>query len=296
MLDAKLRAFAAVARTGSFSHAAQELFISQPAVSKHVAALEAELGGMLVVRGRRGTTLTPAGEQLADYVLRAEALLASGVRAAEAQRDGQLGALALVASGIPGTYLLPTLLARFHAENPGVEIAFQLSTSSGALEIVRAHQAELGVIGGLVVPPELESEALVEDEIVLVGPPSLGGRRLTSAALAEQTWIYREEGSATRAAVEAARWEAGLHVSRTLELPSWEAVKLTVASGAGITAISRFALDLELRSGSLVVLDVPRWRLRRVISAVRARDIPLGGPAESFLALLRSELVSSTSP
>jgi DNA-binding transcriptional LysR family regulator len=292
MLDAKLRAFAAVARTGSFSHAAQELFISQPAVSKHVAALEADLAAPLVIRGRRGTTLTPAGEQLADFVLRAEALLANAVRMVEAQRDGQVGALSLVASGIPGTYLLPKLIARFHAENPGVEISFQVSTSGGALDVVRAHRAELGVIGGLVVPPELASEGLLEDEIVLVGSPSLGGRRLTPAALAEQTWIYREEGSATRAAVEAARWEAGLRVSRSLELPSWEAVKLAVASGAGVAAISRLALELELRAGSLVVLDVPRWRLRRLISVVLAREVPLGKPAESFLELLRAELAS----
>jgi DNA-binding transcriptional LysR family regulator len=292
MLDSRLRAFAALARTGSFSRAAEQLFISQPAVSKHVAALEAELAAQLVIRGRRGTTLTPAGEELADFVLRAEALLANGLRAAEARRDGQIGALALVASGVPGTYLLPVLLARFHTENPGVEIAFELSTSAGALDVVRAHRAELGVIGGLVVPPELESEGLLEDEIVLVGPPTLGGRRLTPAALAEQTWIYREEGSATRAAVEAARWEAGLHVSQVLELPSWEAVKLAVASGAGITAISRLALELELRAGSLVVLDVPRWRLRRLISVVRARDVPLGGPAEGFLELLRAELAN----
>jgi DNA-binding transcriptional LysR family regulator len=292
MLDSRLRAFAAVARTGSFSRAAEELFVSQPAVSKHVAALEAELGAPLLIRGRRGTTLTPAGEELADVALRAEALLAKGLRAAEAQRDGRIGALALVASGVPGTYLLPGLIARFHAENPGVELSFQLSTSGGALEIVRAHQAELGLIGGLLVPPELESEPLVEDDIVLIGSPKLGGRRLSPAQLADETWIYREEGSATRAAVEAARWEAGLHVSRSLELPSWEAVKLAVASGAGIAAISRLAVDVELRAGTLVVLDVRQWRLRRLISVVRARDVPLGGPAESFLELLRAELAS----
>ena len=82
-VEARLRAFAAVARQRSFSRAAEELFVSQPAVSKHVASLEAELGKQLVVRDRRALTLTPAGEVLADYVLRAEALLALG----EEERD-----------------------------------------------------------------------------------------------------------------------------------------------------------------------------------------------------------------
>lgn len=290
MLEARLRAFAAVARRGSFSRAAEDLFISQPAVSKHVASLETELGTQLVERRRRGTTLTPAGELLADHVLRAEALLANGRRAVEASRDGHLGTLSLAASGIPGTYLIPPLLARFHEEHSAVAIDFELSTSGGALELVRAHRAELGVIGGLVVPPELESEALVEDDIVLVGPLSLGGRRLKPRDVSELTWIYREEGSATRAAVETARWEAGLHMSRSLELPSWEAVKLAVARGAGVAAVSRFALELELQAGILVVLDLPRWRVGRMISAVYTRDVPLGLAAERFLELLRTEL------
>ena len=270
--------------------AAEELFISQPAVSKHVASLEAELGAQLVERRRRGATLTPAGELLADHVLRAESLLANGRRAVEAGRDGHLGTLSLTASGIPGTYLLPPLLARFHEDHAAIAIDFQLSTSGGALELVRAHSTELGVIGGLVVPPELADEPLVEDEVVLVGPPALGGRRLKPRELAKLTWIYREEGSATRAAVETARWEAGLHEGRMLQLPSWEAVKLAVARGAGIAAISRFALDLELDAGALVILDLPRWRVRRMISAVYTRDIPLGPAAERFLELLRTEL------
>jgi DNA-binding transcriptional LysR family regulator len=139
----------------------------------------------------------------------------------------------------------------------------------------------------MTVPPELESEPLTEDDVVLVGPPSIGGRRLRPKELESWTWISREEGSSTRAAVEAARWLIGLRSMRTLELPSWEAVKLAVANGAGIAAISRFAVPLELRAGTLAVLDVPRWRLTRTISIVRARAVPLTPPAARFLQLLR---------
>jgi predicted ATPase/DNA-binding transcriptional LysR family regulator len=291
-VEARLRAFAAVARQRSFSRAAQELYVSQPAVSKHVASLEAELGKQLVVRGRREATLTPAGELLADYVLRAEALLTNAGRALAAGEDGASGTLSLAASGIPGTYLLPELLGRFADEQPGVEIDFQLSTSGGALELVRAHTVELGVVGGFVVPPELESEPLVEDDVVLVGPASLGGRRLRARELEGLTWVSREEGSATRAAVEASRWAIGLHAVRTLELPSWEAVKRAVASGAGIAAISRLAIELEVEAGMLAVLDVPRWRLTRTISVVTARDVPLTPPATRFVDLLRSGFAS----
>jgi LysR family transcriptional regulator, transcriptional activator of the cysJI operon len=295
-VEPRLRAFAALAREGSFSRAAKALYVSQPAVSKHVASLETELGTQLVVRGRPVATLTPAGAVLADYVLRAEALLANGRRALAAGADAEIGTLALAASGIPGTYLLPTLLARFHAQHPGIEIDFHLATSAGALEVVRAHRVEIAVVGGMTVPGELEAEPLVEDEVVLVGPPELGGRRIRLQDLEGLTWISREEGSATRAAVDAARWQIGFHAVRTLELPSWEAVKLAVAGGAGIAAISRFALELELEAKRLVTLDVPRWRLTRTIAAVTARDVPLTSPAERFLALIRAAFAPREEP
>jgi predicted ATPase/DNA-binding transcriptional LysR family regulator len=289
-LEARLRAFAALARRGSFSGAAEELYVSQPAVSKHLAALEAEVGKPLVARGRSGSPLTPAGELLAEYVLRAEALLANAKRSLGAGEEAETGTLALAASGVPGTYLLPDLVLAFHERYPRVELEFDVSTSAEALDAVRAHRAELGIVGGLEVPAELDSDALLDDEVLLVGPPALGGRRLRAKELEGLTWISRAEGSATRAAVETARWEMGLHAVRTVELPSWEAVKRVVAKGSGIAAISRLALDAELEAGTLVVLDVPRWRLTRTIALVRARDVPLTPPAERFVELLHERL------
>ena len=140
------------------------------------------------------------------------------------------------------------------------------------------------------MPLELDAEALTEDDVVIVGPPALGGSRVRPRDLERLTWISREEGSATRAAVETARWQLGLRAVRTLELPSWEAVKLAVASGAGVAAISRSAIKLELDAGTLVVLDLPRWRVTRTIAAVTAHDLPLTPPAARFLALLRETL------
>ena len=80
------------------------------------------------MRGRRASALTPAGEVLADYVLRAEALLANARRALAAGADAEIGTLALAASGIPGTYLLPALLSRFHEQHPGIQLDFQVAT------------------------------------------------------------------------------------------------------------------------------------------------------------------------
>lgn len=286
-LESRLRAFAAVARCGSFSRAATELFVSQPAISKQVALLEAELGRALVVRTARGAQLTEPGAVLAEYVLRAEALLANGRRALESAGDPGVGALTLAASGTPGIYLLPRLLAAFHELHPGVEIDYDLSESERALERVRAHKAELGIVGTFVLPPELDGELLLEDEIVLVGPPDLAGRRWRRRDLEAVTWVTRERGSATRAAGEAAALQLGLAIRRRLELVSWESVKLAVAGGGGVAAISRIAIDVELKAGTLAILDAPWWRSSRQMAIVYARDVPLTPPAERFLELVR---------
>jgi DNA-binding transcriptional LysR family regulator len=289
-LDARLRAFAGVARQGSFSLAATELHVSQPAISKHVAALEAELGVCLVERRRSGAVLTATGRVLADYVLRAEALLASAAQAVAAAEDPAAGTVTVVASGIPGEYLVPKFLATFRARHPQTNVRLQVTTSGDALALVRAHEVELAVIGGFSAPSDIEFEVLVEDEIVLAAAPTFATRRLRRWDLERVTWLTREKGSSTRAAVEAARWQLGIHGAETLELPSWAAVKTAAVAGMGIAAISRFAIEHELDSGALAVLDVPRWRLRRTISVATARDVPLSPPARLFRDALR-ELV-----
>jgi DNA-binding transcriptional LysR family regulator len=285
-LEARLRAFAAVARNRSFSQAAAELFVSQPAISKHLAALESELGTQLVTRGRGDTELTEPGRMLADYVLRAEALLSTARRSLDSDHD--TGTLSIAASGIPGTYLLPTLLAGFARERPSVVFDVRMTTSGPALELLRAHEVELALVGGFSPTSELESEGLVEDEVLLVGPPRLAGRRVPPRELGTLTWISREEGSATRASLDVALWQLGIAPPRRLELDSWEAVKLAVIAGLGVAAISRFAVERELTSGELVVLDVPRWRVQRTISVAYARDLPLSPPAARFLESLRA--------
>jgi DNA-binding transcriptional LysR family regulator len=286
-LNARLRAFSAVARRGSFSRAADELYVSQPAVSKQVAQLELELGHSLLARTPHGAELTEHGKLLADYVLRAEALLANARRALESSGDPGIGTLTLAASGTPGLYLLPRMLARFHESYPGVEIVYDMSESAHALELVRAHRAEIGIVGTFVLPPELDGELLREDAIVLVGPPALGERRWRLSELQELTWVTRERGSATRAASEAAALQLGLSIRRRLELVSWESIKLAVAGGAGVAAVSRIAIDVELKAGTLVILDAPWWRASRQMAVVYARDVPLTPPAERFLELVR---------
>lgn len=243
----------------------------------------------LVERRPRGGGLTPAGEFLANHVLRAQALLAQAARGVTDFRLPATGLLSIVASGVPGTYLLPEVVATFQRTHPGVRVNIELATSARAVDSLRSHRAELGVVGGFAAAPEIEAEPLVEDEIVVVGPPKFAGRRMSRQDAESATWISREEGSASRAAVEAAWADAGITPSRRLELPSWEAVKLAVARGHGIAGCSRFAVEGELRAGSLVLLRLPGWNVRRTISIIRLREATLTPSGREFLTMLRAQ-------
>jgi LysR family transcriptional regulator, transcriptional activator of the cysJI operon len=289
-LEAQLRAFAAFARLSSFSGAAEDLHISQPAVSKHIADLERELGVLLVERRWRKAELTPAGAFLANHVLRAEAILAQAELGVPEFRTPGRGSLTIVAAGVSGTYLLPEVIAQFHEAHPGIRVALELGTSARAVETLRSHRAELGVVGGFVAAPEIEAEPLLENEMIVVGPRRLAGRRLARHDLEALTWISREEGSAGRALVEAAFADLGITPQRRLELPSWEAIKLMVRRGYGVAACSRFAVDGELRAGVLTEIPIRGWKVRNTMSIIRVRDAALTPAALQFLETLRGQM------
>ena len=287
-LEARLRAFAAFARRRSFSAAAQELRISQPAVSKHVAEVERAAGVKLVDRRPHGSALTPAGEFLANHVLRAQALLAQAVRGVADFRQRATGSLSIVASGVPATYLLPEVLVAFQRAHPDVRVSIVPGASAQTMDALRSHRAEFGVVGGFAAAPEIEAEPLVEEEIVVVGSPRLAGQRMSRRDAEAATWLSLYEGSATRAAVEAAWADSGITPTRHLALPSWEAVKLAVARGDGVAGCSEFTVERELRAGTLAVVRLPGWKVRRTISVVRHRETVLTPSAREFVAMLHA--------
>jgi|SRR5215470_6429700 len=287
-LEARLRAFAAFVRRRSFSAAARELRISQPAVSKHIADVEREAGVKLVVRRPRGGDLTPAGQFLANHVLRAHALLAQAARGVGEFRERVSGSLTIVASGVPATYLLPEVVVAFQRAHPGVRVSIVAGNSAQTMDALRSHRAELGVVGGFAAAVEIEAESLVEEEIVVVGPRALNGRWMSRRDAEAATWISPYEGSATQAAVQAAWADIGITPSRRLELPNWESVKLAVARGDGVAGCSEFTVQAELRAGALGVVRLRGWNVRRTISIVRHREAVLTPSAREFVAMLHA--------
>ena len=289
-LEARLRAFAAFARQRSFSGAASELNISQPAVSKHIAELETVLGVKLVERTRRDGALTNAGEFVSNHVLRAESILVQAGIGAAQFRTSDSGTVAVAASSLTGEYLLPEIIAEFQHSDAGVRITLQVGTAEQAVELLRSHRADLGFIAGSVAAPEIESEPLFEYDVAIVGKSHLIPRRPSRDDLEKVTWISREEGSATRMSSDAGLARLGIVPRRRLELPSNEAVVYALKQGYGIAAISRYVVAAELRSKLLSVMPVRGWNVRNVVSVLRVRDAKLTPSADQFQRFVRTHL------
>jgi DNA-binding transcriptional LysR family regulator len=284
----QLQAFCAVVEKKSFSHAAEQLGVTQPAVSLQVRALEDRVGQTLLDRSGRRVEPTEVGRRLyrsAQRMLALEEQLLEEVAA----EDGRIGGtLAIGASTGPGAHLVPLLLCEFQAQHPDLHVALSIWDTQTVIEKVADRQLELGVVGALRRHRSLEFEPLVRDEIVLAVPPghSAAGGTITVEELRDETLIVMQEGAGVRQVVEEELRRAGLRlrgVEPKLELGLQESVKSAVSAGYGVSFISRTAVEGELAAGRLAAAQVEGVEPARQIYIVRARGRTPTRAAEAFL-------------
>lgn len=255
----QLRVFEAVARTGSFSKAAQELSVTQPAVTVQIHHLEKHCGVPLFERVRRRARLTPAGLTLHQYAQRIFALAEEAEQALELARGFKAGRVRLVASLTAAAYYLPPLIAAFKQRYPGIEVQLFVDNSQRVAERIQALVDDIGVLSGEPQDPNLVLEPLCEDPLVLIVSPRhpWAKRRTVSLhELADQPFILREPGSATRALIESRMAAEGVALRVTMELGSNEAIKRSVEMGHGVTLISAAIVQREVEARHLVMLRV----------------------------------------
>jgi len=284
-----LRSFLTVARCLNFTKAAEQLMLTQPAVSRQIRQLERELGVVLFERLGRTVQLTDAGRELVSL---GEQLIGQVDRVAEAVRrfgTTETGLLRVGASTTPGYYLLPPILGRFRRAHPGVELHFTVENSLAIERRILHNELDLGFVGLHPTGGALQVESIADDEIVCFGPDdhSLSTRkRVTPKSLEDQTWVVREKGSATRQLFEQWLNNTGAAMHKTIELDSPEAIKALVREGVGISFISILGITEELRRGQLKRINLPRPRLTRPIYLVRHPDKHISPVIAALLSLL----------
>lgn len=291
-----LKTLRAVVERGSFSHAADALEISQPAVSFQIRALEEALGHRLFDRSGRKVTLTEAGEIAYRHACEVTALEADMARSLE-ELDGEVaGALVLGSSTGPGELLLPRLLGRFARHYPRARVSLAVSDTQTVCDRVLDESLELGVVGAKRAHRGLDFEPFVRDELVAIvapGHPLADRDEVSLTELAAHPMLMQQEGSGVRAVLEQALHAAGVSLrdlTITMELGLQQSVKAAVLDGLGITVISHLAVEREVADGSLVSLRLAGEGLERQFWLVRHAGRTPRRVARAFIDFAAAEL------
>src|SRR6185503_17929351 len=269
----QLAAFCAVVERRSFSQAAEQLGVTQPAVSLQVRALEKRLGTQLLDRSGRRVEPTDSGRRLYRGAQRLLTLEAQVLDELAAEAEGELaGALAIGASTGPAAIVVPELLCEFQEAHPGIRVALEVHDTRTVVELVAERRLELGIVGAAPRHRGVRFEPFAYDEVVLVCPRGhrFAGRDVDVEELASETLVVMQEGAGVRRIVED-------------ELRLQESVRSAVLAGHGVTFISRAAVEADIAAGTLAEARVAGMNGRREISLARGTGRVTSRIADAFV-------------
>ncbi len=280
----QLRVFEAVARQLSYTRAAEELHLSQPAVSMQVRQLEEEVGMPLFERLGKAIALTAAGGEVYHYSLSINRSLREMEEVVESLKGVSRGRLHLaVASTI--NYFAPRLLAHFHQRFPGINLRLDVTNRETLVRLLEANGVDMVLMGAPPTDVEVESEAFMDNPLVVIAPPEhplANQREIPLSRLQSEVFVMREPGSGTRQAMERFFAERGLAIRHGMQLTRNEAVKQAVRSGLGLSVVSLHTIELELETRRLVILDLEGFPLLRQWYLVYRRGKRLSPATRAF--------------
>jgi len=289
----KLKVFRVVSDTLNYRRAADELHLTQPAVTAQIKSLEEGIGIALFVRVGRETSLTPAGETLLHYVRRIEAITNDALAALVPFGGQENVELGVGASHTISVYLLPKLLPQLTREWPKLRLHVIGGSTQEVLQAVTSHQVVLGLIEAPAFSPDLKIENFGEDELMLIVRPDHRWAKkdvLRAAELAQEPLLLREPGSGMRRFVEEYFERNGVlrqQLRTTVDMNSTEGIITAVESGLGVGFVPSLAVKRALQYGQVKAVALENGPIRRKLSVVMLNGPEPKGPTGLLLALLR---------
>jgi DNA-binding transcriptional LysR family regulator len=283
----QLHVFASVVKHMSVSLAAEELFITQPAVSQQIRGLEEQLGLKLFERTPNGLLLTEGGEAIHPHVL---AILPSQARidnVVAEQRGATRGHLAVGANTTGGMYVVSPMLRAFRDAHPEAEIVLQVHSTDRICERILQNLLDVAVVTGPVEVGSVVAADLCEDELYLIVSPShpFAARATVSRQdVAAEPFVVPEPGSRTRRLIQRAIESHGLKLQIAMQLPGTEEVKKAVEANLGVAMVSKHAVTRELELGALHRVTIHDLEIHRPIQSLHRRGRRLSPIARLFLA------------
>ncbi len=287
MSDFRLEVFYAVAKRLSFTKAAAELFITQPAVTKHIHELEERYKSKLFERRGNRISLTDAGELLVRHAEKVFELYRTVEFEINALSQRREGLLRLGASTTIAQYVVAPLLAKFRSRYPDVQLSLVTGNTEQVEKALLAKEIESGIIEGFSKNPEISYQEFLKDEIVLVSGSShpLAGRNsIKPEELKNIGFVLREQGSGTLEVIAHALKKAGINHSDLkvdIRLGNTESIKSYLLNSSSMAFLSVHAIVDELKRGELKVIDVETLSIGRSFYLISMQG-KITGLAELF--------------
>lgn len=265
----QLESFVAIVDNKSFTKAAKKLFVTQPAVSFQIKALEEQVGVQLLDRVEQEVVPTEGGLILYQEAKKILACYKQIIAGVDKLKNLQEGTLKLGASTIPGEYILPHYLGEFSKSYPQIELGLKIGSSQQVVDWLKERTIDIGVIGAEVTVPGIELIPFLPDELVLIAASNSSQATqsvINVNELMEYKWISREKGSGTRIALEQLLAKHGISLDDlrvTMELGTSRAVLTAVQADLGVSFVSKWAVQEQLALGRLQQIQVEGLDLKR---------------------------------
>lgn len=294
MLDFRLMVFQSVARNLSFTKAANELFITQPAISKHIKELESEFGVKLFDRVGNKIHLTKAGDTLLSYTAPILSLHQE-VKFKLSQLSGGLeGNLRIGASTTIAQYVIPPVLAKFHERHPDIRLSLLNGNTEYIEKQLLNNEIDLGIVEGEPTNSDIQYAPFLNDELIVF--TSSQNRIITNPVSHEEfiklPLVLRERGSGTLEIIEK---RLKLHqispkqLNVLLFLGSTEAIKSYVKTGSGVGIVSKFAIEQELSNNIFRQLIIPELKFDRQFYFISPKGPEPLGLSKIFLNFVKKQ-------
>lgn len=291
----QLEAFVKIANNRSFSRTAKELYLTQPTVSAYISKLEYELGTKLFVRTTKDVELSEDGEKIYLYAKEIVELADKIEHTFSGSKEEGTRQIVVSASSIPGTYLLPGILANFNKKYPNVEFRVNETDSAGVVADIMEHHADIGFAGTVMGTKNIQYIPFYQDELVLVVPNTteyIEKSRDTDdySWLQSEPWLLRSRGSGTQKESDRLLTGLGIETERLRVIARFNntgAILLSIREGTGVAIVSRLAAAAAIERGEVLAVPLGKNGAFRSINMVISSMYPLSDGGKKLVHFVK---------
>lgn len=292
-MDQHLQVFVSVVEKQNFSRTAEELHMTQPAVSQYIRTLENNIGTRLLERTNKYVRLNKAGEIVYHHAKEILGLYTNMQNLVDDLVNKANGPLTIGASYTFGEYVLPRIIANLQEIHPDIQPTLTIGNTSEIADLVATHQLDVGIVEGHFKDQQLHVEEFAEDYMVVVASSNhvlAQKKHVEIRDLENETWIVREKGSGTREATEKMFRSFEFSPVKLMNFGSTQSIKEAVEAGLGVTMLSQWAIQKELRNGDLSIVPIKGLPFSRQFSIITKSSFQTKA-LEVFIALLRDNKI-----